>query len=53
MNHKQHRIAYENEIMQKWMEPVVERFLKERGFDLTKPIFKILDWRGWCWVQRK
>lgn len=53
MNHNQYRKAYEDEIICRWLEPIAKRFLKERGFDLTKPVFKILDWRGWCWIQKK
>jgi hypothetical protein len=62
MSAKQYRIVYEDELTYhnptpdpffRSNEAVVRHFLKMHGFDLNRTISKVLDWRGWCWVQRK
>lgn len=62
MSTTHYKIVWEDELVYnnppmpfvEWTEPAVRRFLqRERGFDLNRTISKMLDWRGWCWVQRK
>lgn len=36
-----------------WTEVAIRKLLQQRGFDLTRTISKVLDYRGWCWVQKK
>lgn len=61
MNTKHYKIVWQDELVYNnppfhylwWDEASIRRFLQQRGFDLNRTISKMLDWRGWCWVQRK
>jgi hypothetical protein len=61
MSTKHYNIVYEDELVHNnppfpflwWDESGIRKFLKLRGFDLNRTISKVMDWRGWCWVQRK
>lgn len=61
MSEKHYRIVWQDELVYNnppipyifWDESAVKKFLHQRGFDLHKTICKVLDFRGWCWVQRK
>jgi len=61
MSTKTHHVIHEDELTYtnppipylSWDERAIRRFLQLRGFNMNQTISKILDWRGWCWVQRK